>query len=210
MDSGFDSIWVQTLEPAEVYKQDRRSKVWRIDAPPGRAYVVKRFTYNPVKQRLAKLIHIHPGQREQRRCRQLMEDGVAVVPIVGQGASKRGAGLELWLATPYLGKSLYNLFFHKELESGERRANILNAVGRLTGGLIDRRLFNRDHKASNILIDEEDKPWLIDVGGVRRSRGASDTTRMIQNLRVNLAEAGADADDLASLDQAPGSNGPVG
>ncbi len=130
--------------------------------------------------------------------------GLAVVPIVAAGVRRAPRGLVFWLATPYIGMSLYNLLHHGHLTDADRRARVMDAVGELTGELIGKRLFNRDHKASNILIDAEDRPWLIDVGGVRPSRGVAATRRMLGNLRANLAEAGASEDDLGRMERACG------
>lgn len=191
METAFISAWLDSLEPTEVYKQDRRSRVWRIDTPDGRSFVIKRFEYNPLRQTLAGVLGVHPGQREQRCCAMLKRVCVSVVPIIASGACRRGLGQNLWLVTPYVGVSLYNLLYRDGLTDIARRGRVMDAVGGLTGQLAGKGLFNRDHKASNILIDGEDRPWLIDVGGVRRSRGAADTLRMLENLRANLAEAGA-------------------
>lgn len=196
MDTGFDPAWIDQLEPVEVYKHDARSRVWRIDAPDAGSFVVKRFEFNPVRQALGRLLGNHPGMREIRQTRRLISQGVPVVPIIASGVQRRGAGLQYWLVTPYVGKSVFNLIFHGDLSDAERRARVLDGVGRLTGGLIAKGFFNRDHKASNILIDAEGKPQLIDCGGVRRHGGEADSRRMLTNLTANLAEAGATEADL--------------
>ena len=193
----FQPGWLDSVKPTQVYKQDRRSRVWRIDAPDGRAYVIKRFEYSPIKQMLAGMLGIHPGQRERRCCEMLKAAGLAVVPIVGGGVSQR----KYWLVTPYTGKSLYNLLHHGELTDPQKRTQLMTAVGQLTRQLAAKGLFNRDHKASNIVVDEDAKPWLIDVVGVRRSRGQKDTDRMLANLRGNLLEAGASGAECDLLEQ---------
>lgn len=202
MDTTFDPAWIDALEPGEVYKHDARSKVWRIDAPDGRAFVVKQFTYSPIKQLLAELIGIHPAQRERRCYRHLLLAKLPVVPIVAHGVKRSGFGARYWLVTPYIGISLYNLFYEKHLDDTDQRECLLEAVGALTRELIAKRFFNRDHKASNILVDGEGKPMLIDVGGVRRRRGKADDQRMLRNLSRNLADSGATEADLSRLAQA--------
>ncbi len=204
METGFNPEWIDTLDPAEVYKHDKRSRVWRIDTGEGQSFVVKRFEYNPLRQMLAVGLGMHPGQRERRCCRMLKAAGLPVVPIIASGICRRGPGINLWLVTPYVGMSLYNLLYKRQLTDADRRGRVMDVVGVLTGSLAGKGLFNRDHKASNILIDHEDRPWLIDVGGVRRSRGATDTRRMLGNLRANLAEAGADGADLGRMERACG------
>ncbi|MEZ6190281.1 MAG: lipopolysaccharide kinase InaA family protein [Phycisphaerales bacterium] len=196
MDTGFDPAWTDTIEPAEVYKHDARSRVWRIDAPDGRSFVIKRFEFNPIRQALGQLLRVHPGMREIKQTRLLIDRGIPVVPIVASGTQRRGGGVFFWLATPYVGKSVFNLLYHGDLSDAERRAAVLDGVGRLTGELIAEGFFNRDHKASNILIDAEGKPLLIDCGAVRWHGGKTDSRRMLTNLTANLAEAGATDADL--------------
>lgn len=196
MDTGFDPAWIDALEPAEVYKHDARSRVWRIDAPDSRSFVIKRFEFNPVRQAMGRLLGVHPGMREIKQTRLLINCGIPVVPIVASGVQRRGIGLQYWLVTPFVGKSVFNLLYHGDLSDADHRAKLLDAVGRLTGGLIAKGFFNRDHKASNILIDAEGRPQLIDCGAVRRHGGEADSRRMLTNLTTNLAEAGATDADL--------------
>ena len=202
MDTGFDPAWIEHIEPAEVYKHDARSRVWRIEPTDGRAYVVKRFEFNPLRQALGVAAGLHPGQRERRWSAKLAAAGLPVASIVASGTQGRGLGLRLWLVTPYVGVSLFNLFHHGQLADQARRVAILDAVGRLTGNLAHQGYFNRDHKASNIVIDAGDRPVLIDYGAVRRSRGDWDTQRMLSNLCANLVEAGAGEDDLQRVKRA--------
>lgn len=196
MDQAFDKAWVDQCEPVEVFKHDARSRVWRIDAPDGRPYVVKRFEFNPIRQALGRLLGVHPGMREIKQTGLLIDRGVPVVPIIASGIQRRGAGVYFWLVTPYIGKSVFNLLYHGDLSDDQRRAAVLDRIGRLTRGLIAEGFFNRDHKASNILIDAAGKPLLIDCGAVRWQGGKVDSRRMLTNLTANLAEAGATDADL--------------
>lgn len=198
MDKPFDPSWLKRCEPVAVYKQDRRSRVWRIDPPGGRSFVVKRFEYWPMRQVFAAALGVHPGQRERRCEKRLRAADVDVVPIIASGMT----GMKLWLATPFVGKSLHNLFFHGDLDDGQRRERVLRSAGELTGTLIRKGFFNRDHKASNILVDEADRARLIDYGAVRRLRGPGDRGRMMAGLCANLTEAGATGADLEQLRQA--------
>ena len=64
------------LPAAETYKADARSSVWRVDAPVG-SYVLKRYEYAPLRQRLGLWLGLHPGQRERRGVRRLRRAGIA-------------------------------------------------------------------------------------------------------------------------------------
>jgi len=197
MEHTFDEAWVEQIESTQVYKHDARSRVWRIDAPDGHSFVVKRFEYNPVRQALAAALGIHPGQRECRMARRLIRSDVPVIPIVASGYLRSRLGIKFWLATPHRGISLHNLFHHQELSDVQRRAGVIDAALDLTNLLSSKRYYNRDHKASNIIIDDQDRPWLIDVGAVRRSRNLYLACKMIVKLGQTLCEAGATEDDWA-------------
>lgn len=204
MDKQFDPAWIDRCEPVQVYKHDARSRVWRIDVPDGRSFVVKRFEYSPLRQLLGFLFWLHPGQRERRQYMWLHRIGLRVAPIVVNGVSHRGLGLVYWLVTPYLGTSLHNLFYHGELKDDARRERVVDAAGKLTSELIRHRLFNRDHKASNILIDRYDRAWLIDFGAVQSRYKPGGVARMIASLDATLAEAGASKQDRDRLSEAIG------
>lgn len=199
MDHAFDMTWVQQCEPAQVYKHDGRSRVWRIDAPDGRSYVIKRFEHSPLRQRLALSLGLHPGQRELRMAHRLESADIPVAPIITTGQEPQGLGFQFWLATPHLGISLHNIFNQGHLTDPDRRVRVLDAVGQLTGTLIRQRWFNRDHKASNIVIDDRDQARLIDVGAVRRLRRRLSASRMLANLSQTLTQAGATPGDIARL-----------
>ncbi len=192
-------------DPKEVFKHDARSRVWLAQAGDG-PVVFKRFEYSPPRQALAAMLGVHPGQREQRLCDRMRKAGLPVVAITAAGSTWHGLGKRYWLATPYIGMSLHNQVLRDRLPAGPRRDALLTAVGRLTGELIRLGLFNRDHKASNILIDSDHRPWLIDVGAVRRLRGSAGAERMLANLCDTLTQAGATEADLALVRRASGIN----
>ncbi len=200
MEYRFDPAWINTADTTEVYKQDHRSRVWRIEASDGGSFVIKRYEFNPLRQKLGWLIGRHPAQREIRRAAYLSQLGVPVVPIIAHGWDSKEGASRAWLVTPCTGRSLFHLFYHQELSDPDRRGRILDMAGELTGELIRRGLFNRDHKASNILVDSKDRLWLIDTGGVRPMWSVwGGAKRMIRSLQGNLAEAGAGPADLARL-----------
>ncbi len=204
MHTGFDPAWINDLEPQQVYKHDARSRVWCVSSEGGASFVIKRFEFSPLRQGLGLALGLHPGQREIRRFRQLKAAGLPVAPIIASGVQRRGVAARFWLVTPHRGTSLHNLFNHGKMTDPARRQRVLEAVGQLTGELIRKGLFNRDHKASNIVIDDEDRPWLIDVGAVGRSRGTAGADRMLANLCDTLAQAGATDPDLAQVRRASG------
>lgn len=179
---------VANSPPTWVFKQDRRSRVWQIDPPGhGRALVVKEFLHNPLQQVLAAWLGVHPGQRELKANADLKEKGVAVVPILAHGMRWGGFGRRFWLVTPYVGKSIRQLAREGDLENPRVRKHVIDAIALLTAGLIQRGLWNRDHKISNILMDPRGRVWLIDAGAVRPAKGRPDTLRMLAMLLKTLA-----------------------
>jgi len=166
---------------AEVYKCDGRSRVWRIDRCDGQGgpVVVKRFEYSPPRQLLARLLGLHPAQRELRWNRRLGRAGLPVVPIIWRGAVYGGWGCRCWLATPCVGKSLQQCMRGSELAERDERLAVLRVVAQLTCDLIRHGYYFPDLKPSNILIDKAGQAWLIDVGGVRHSRSRVRVLRML-------------------------------
>lgn len=187
-------------QPVEVYKHDARSRVWRADLPAerGGAVVIKRFEYGPVRQAMAAMLGRHPLQRERRRHVWLAKRGVRVVPVTDSGWQGSLPGCRGWLATPYKGLSLHWLLCYEAPPWAKRRA-VARSVADLLGQLIDAGLFNRDMKVSNIVVDEEQRAWLIDAGGVRRTAGAAAIWRMLAVLDETARFAGATRTDRLAV-----------
>lgn len=181
----------------EWFKQDRKSRVWRVQDEQGRSWVVKRFERPAWRQRLAVLLRIHPAWKERRWHTALSEQGLPVVRIMEHGIDEQGRH---WLASPYVGVSLYNWLRLTPPGRSAMRHDLTRQAGRLTGELLARRLYNRDHKGSNLVIDSAGKLWLIDAGGCRSSRGLpwiAAALPMLLKMQQNL-QAAADAHENPS------------
>ena len=60
--------------------------------------------------------------------------------------------------------------------------------------------FFRDLKTSNLLVDSEDRVWVIDTGSVRRVLSGDDVWRMLANLdRTAVRDGASQADRLRCL-----------
>lgn len=179
-----------SLTPEAVFKEDRRSKVWRIRDAQEQSWVVKLFLHASWRQRLTAMLGLHPAQHEAAWHERLAMAGLPVVPIVAAGADERG---RRWLLTPYVGVSLYNWLRHCDpTHDVAKRHDFTRQLGRLTGQFIAQRLSHRDHKASNIVVDEDGKLSLIDAGAVRGAKGVPRLALalpMLKNLHDNLADA---------------------
>lgn len=165
-------------EPAEVYKHDARSKVWRVEHGTLGPVVVKRFEYTPGRQRVSLIVGTHPGQHELKRNRQLAAAGVPVVPILEAGEERAGFGGRAWLATPLTGTSLQRLLTAPDT-SDVQRETLIDDAAELTRQLIAAGFTFKDLKPSNIVVGEHDRLLLIDVGSARPDTSKKQTTRML-------------------------------
>jgi hypothetical protein len=140
-----------------------------------------------VRQRLGALLGVHPALRERRWNARLAALGIPVAPIVAHGwvNGKR------FLVYPYIGPSLHWVMRQR---SGPARHTALRSAAEITAALIRARLFNRDHKASNMLVDAEGMAYLTDVGGIRAFRQAAAEV-MLASLDESLARAGGTRGD---------------
>lgn len=181
--------------PTTVYKDDHRSKVWRVD-PPASAMpvVIKRFEYNPVRQRLAHLLGLHPAEREIANVRRLTQAGFAVVPILDRHVQVHGLKLHYHLATRHMGLTLLTATRQSRLpEDPQIIEALLVAVGAIPAMLLEAGWVFRDLKTSNIVLDDQYKPWLIDVGSARKhqptrcGQGGNAAWRMLRVLDQSMA-----------------------
>jgi len=172
--------------PTVVYKSDHRSRVWRIDHPHDTTppVVIKRFEYSPIRQLLARLLHCHPAQRERRANRYLRSIGLPVVPVIDHGTQRVSLGCKLWLATPFAGQSLHQRLTDNPLTNRTQHLTAITAAANLTADLIQRGLFFRDLKPSNIIINDDGQALLIDVASIRPSRRRTHALRMLALLQI--------------------------
>jgi serine/threonine protein kinase len=147
-----------------VYKFDpARSNVW-LESDDNHQYIVKRFEVSPAKQWFLAMLGIHPGQCETRAHRNIAAMGIPVVPIQ-QRVWQRG---KLCLITPDMGQSLDRATVAGAFDSPAARHHLAKQLGQLTALLLERQLFFRDLKCSNILIDADGTLRLIDAGSIRK------------------------------------------
>lgn len=149
--------------------------------------IVKRFEHFTLRQLAASLVGKHPAQRELKMAKELRDKGVAVVPIVGHGKQWAGLGCKLFLVTPYVGKSVHQLGREGELESPVRRKHVVDQIAAVTAKLVEREVYFRDLKASNILMDNKARLWLIDVGSARKAGKRVHMLKMLGMLLKTLA-----------------------
>lgn len=175
-----------------VFKHDARSRVWQTSTSAG-VRVIKRFEHQPWRQRLALLLGGcaagHPGRLELRWNRRLRARGVRVVPIIDAGWEPAGLGCRVWLATPHMGESMQQRL--RGNPSHEQGKALVDAAAALARDLLAANLTFKDLKPSNIIIDEQGRGWLIDVGSVRPATSPRARARMLAVMDRVLARDGA-------------------
>jgi hypothetical protein len=182
------------LSPAEVFKDDRKSRVWRVVDAAGDSWVIKRWKHAALRQRLQWVTGFHPAQVEKRRHDELQGVDLPVQPI--EAVDYDGGGV---VVTRFRGVSLYNWLRTGGPRDPSARRAMYERLGRLLGRMFAARMIFRDCKASNLLVDPEDHSlWLIDVGSARVARlpvPEHHRKQMIEQVWANLVDASTYADD---------------
>lgn len=183
-DAGLDG------EPTETFKTDARSSVWQVEVPVAPT-IIKRFEHSPWRQWLALFIGAHPAQVELRWNRRLHRRGVPVVPIIDAGLERRGRGCRAWLATPRMGLSMGHLLLDP-VARAERGEQLVDQAADLALMLLQEKLWSRDFKPSNLVIDDAGVMRLIDVGCMRRRPTPAKLNRMLAVMDRRMRTCSAD------------------
>ena len=181
---------LRQLTETAVFKDDRPTRVWRVDDRDGRPWVIKRFNHPAWRQRGLAAVGQHPVQRETAWHRRLIEAGLAVSPAFDLGFDDRGRRYQ---ATPYLGVTLYDLIRRTPALPATQRHDLARQAGRLTGQLVAMGVFYRDLKSSNLVVDAAGTLRLIDAGDCRPTRLVSrrgTARKMVDRLHRHLRRAG--------------------
>lgn len=190
-----DDDWLDGVVPIELFKEDRHSRVWLVRAPALGRVVVKRYEFSPLRQRLAWLVKLHPGQRERRMNRYLAARGVPVLPVIQAGVQRRLTGDRLWLARPMWGRSLQRWLARPGTMSWEIRWRVTHGVAQIITRLLDLGLIFPALTTDNLIVSTEGQVWLNDVGQLRHSRRRRRKLRMLATLDRFAAAEGANRSD---------------
>jgi tRNA A-37 threonylcarbamoyl transferase component Bud32 len=178
---------------ANVYKDDRRTRVVSVRDDAGRHWVVKTFNHHPVWQAIMWLARCHPAQREARQTRRLATMQLPVTPIAGITMRRRCAGLGGigYLVSPYIGESVYRQLNRDMIVDRHARRQLAGQLAQLTAKLLERGLIHGDYKASNILVDDHGQLWLIDTDRIASSRSRARLIAMLATLDETAMRARA-------------------
>jgi tRNA A-37 threonylcarbamoyl transferase component Bud32 len=196
--------WIVGSRELEVFKADKRSKVWRI-TPAGmtRSLVIKRFEYGGFKQWVQHIFRSHPAQREARAAAALHKSEVPVVVPAGTGKAwdAEAVSIKYFIATPFMAPSLDRVMRGWKFTPFRAKIAIINAVGFTAARLVLAGYFFKDLKTSNIIVTDDNLARLIDTGCARRVGDAyAQMPRMLAMLDQTAKRDGASkADRLRCL-----------
>ena len=159
----------------------------------GEFLVVKRHRPRTVLRRLRTFLRPSRAIRAYRTALALRRAGIRV-PRPRGVLEVRRAG---FLVRSYLvsdgveaAETLFD-FLHRAPPGEPRRRVVARGLGRLLGRTEGAGFRNRDLKAPNFLVGPEDRVWLVDLDGVRRSTGPrvrerrrKDWARLLEDVRT--------------------------
>jgi len=187
--------------PGQTFKDDARSLVLWFERG-GRRWLIKRYRGKPLRMWIGHLLGRSVAWRECAASIQLAADGLRVsepVALMHAGGPMRCTQT---LVMPYVdGTSLYHVIHGAppldQLTPAERRRRrqIAQSVGHQIGLLTAAGWINRDHKPSNLIIDDavhgpDRQPLLIDPAGIGRRRRDEQVYRMLASVYDNARLAG--------------------
>lgn len=164
----------------------------------GRPVVAKVWTLDSPRRRVQAILRRTPAFRHWRGAAVLQRAGLATAPCLAicRRVDERGRRLECLIMERLEGCSL----LHRLAAPGPGVAHqhrLARAVGRQVAQMADLRVFNRDHKPSNLIVVAGDREAetqsiaIIDCSGVARRRPRDALPRMLTSLVTEAIGAGA-------------------
>ncbi len=183
------------LARAEVLKRDTRTTVLRATHPTHGALIIKTARLARAKDRLNALAARTQADRHVRATTRLERAGVPTAEVLLHVRGRdqaTGDPRESLVLRAILGRTL----LHHLDDLANRRAGAIDfptqcAVARALGAQLQRfaaaRIFNRDHKPSNLIVDlSEPEPHIavIDAVDIKRDRLKIGALRMLKSLML--------------------------
>ncbi|MEM9084260.1 MAG: lipopolysaccharide kinase InaA family protein, partial [Planctomycetota bacterium] len=152
--------------------------------------IVKTHALTRPKDSLAAIFRRTRLHRQFRGTVRSIRAGIpaAIVRLVIRGRDEEGRVIDTLIMERVPGRSVLEIFADAETNE-ETKRELAELVGALTHTLLAEGLFNRDHKPSNIIVDESRggfRPVLIDCVGVRKAKTGDTIERLLKNLVVEL------------------------
>jgi tRNA A-37 threonylcarbamoyl transferase component Bud32 len=180
------------VDPANHFKNSRNTTVSRVRLPDAEAsglsaqLVLRRLNYGKFRHRLRDALRHSRAIRALRMGLELEAAGIPTARALA-AATVRQAG---WPSRAYLVTELVPgaRTLQKVLATPDTDLrHLAEALADLLAKLHEAGFSHRDLKWSNVLFDEANRPWLIDLDGVRRCRPVT-ATRAAKDL-ATLAES---------------------
>jgi len=171
-------------DPKLIYKDHSLATIARVPATVGdeRAFVVRRLNYGRPIHRLRDLFRSSRARRAFDHGLQLERAGIRTPRVVAMGEWRRLRWpMKAYLVTEVVRGAISVIrYFHRNAIPSRR---VVYNIADLIAGLHRAGFSHRDLKGTNILLDNELTPWLIDLDGVRYLRNIS-TDRAVRDLAV--------------------------
>ncbi len=197
------AVLADDVEVRQVFKQGARSRVrWVVAADA--QWVVKEMWDVPGRALLSSAVRATPGWRQWSGAERLAAAGLRVsrpVVLAGHGfGSVAGQTLVLpYHDGPAMSRALREAPPPEQFTEArrERRLRLAASLGLQAGRMIRAGYVNRDHKASNLILDavaeHGGEPLLIDLDGLRRLRGTGRLARgQIERMISTLYRSATD------------------
>ena len=195
-----DTLVSPSAKIVRTFKDDRRSLVRQVEAD-GRLWVVKRYRGSPWKTRWYHLVQKTPAWREWHYGRMLRRAEIRVVDPLSLVHQGQFGNWSQSLITPYLnGPSLHHWIKQSpaleslDLHQRHQRLAVAHGLGHQIGRISAAGYMNRDHKASNVIIDaaceQGEEPILIDPARIKRRRSDHQVYLMLAMLIRSVRRAG--------------------
>ncbi len=195
--SEFEPHWLD-LPAVEVFKHDPRSRVWAIETGVG-LMVVKRYDYARLRQRIEWLIGTHPLLDELKAFEFITSAGLPTAKILAQGI-RDGQG---FLVTRHFGESLQGAVYRGRFNEPGLRKQVTQNIGELMAKLWQAKVFLRDFKAANLLVDLKGQLAIIDPGRKQSLKSPEQFVKMARLMAGSAGRAGATkADQLRAWQHA--------
>ncbi len=171
--------------------RDGRSAVVAVDTPSG-AVVVKTIVLDTPRRRVQGWLGVTTLDRQARAALLLEEAGIASASCLAvlEGRSAGGSRVRSLVTRRVPGVTGLAV-----LRSGRVPRGLAEAAGRRVASLASAGLHDRDHKPSNLIVDDPEARspvlTLIDPAGVRRRR--PDAAWMLASLAIEAAGCGCGA-----------------
>lgn len=183
-----DTTW---REAAQLLKQDRDTSVWRTQML-GKDVVIKCWELSRFKRRLQTRVNATPAVRQWNGAALLIECKIATAtPYVLARGKIDGKPYECLAMEMLPGKSLLEHMAEGDLSVRQEHA-VARVLGEQIHEMIQAKLFNRDHKPSNLIVQniEPAEVALIDTVGVCKKRKVGLDDKMLAALLTEPSGCG--------------------